>query len=68
MSSADTKLVSIKSGDSQDTKTKKPTNSLRSTKFEGRCDDLKGHVYDYGEHKSADQFIVTTKEIANHVG
>ena len=38
------------------------------TKFEGRCDDLKGHVYDYGDSKNANQFIITTKEIKNYVG
>ena len=39
-----------------------------STKFEGRCEDLKGHIYDYRESKNADQFIQTTKEIKNYVG
>jgi hypothetical protein len=69
MSSEDTKTVPVKSGDSPDKKGwKKPTNQMRPTKFEGRCNDLKIFIYDYGEHKSADQFILTTKEIANHVG
>jgi hypothetical protein len=68
MSSNDAQPTPVKSGDSPDKKAKKTTNQVRSTKFEGRCDDLKGHVYDYGEHKSADLFVTTTKEIANHVG
>ena len=68
MSGNDVKTESNVSGD-----TKKPfkkqqqkqasTNMTRSTKFEGRCEDLKGHIYDYGESKNADQFIQTTKEI-----
>jgi hypothetical protein len=69
VSGTDTKPAIVKSGDSQDKKlSKKGTNTSRPTKFEGRCDDLKCHVYDFGEHKSADLFITTTKEIANHVG
>ena len=40
----------------------------RSTKFEGRCDELKGYVYDYGESKNASQYIQTTKEISTYVG
>ena len=40
----------------------------RDVKFEGRCEDLKGHVYDYGDGKTADQFVLTTKEIKNYVG
>ena len=39
-----------------------------STKFEGRCTELKGFIYDHGDHKHADQFIMTTKEIQNFVG
>jgi hypothetical protein len=69
VSGTDTKPAIVKSGDSQDKKlSKKGTNTSRPAKFEGRCDDLKCHVYDFGEHKSADLFITTTKEIANHVG
>jgi hypothetical protein len=54
MSSEDTKTVPVKAGDSPEKKGwKKPTNQVRPTKFEGRCDDLKIFIYDYGEHKSA---------------
>ena len=72
MSGNDIKTENNVSGD-----TKKPykkqqkqmnTNMTRSTKFEGRCEDVKGHIYDYGESKNADQFIQTTKEIKNYVG
>jgi hypothetical protein len=69
VSGTDNKPVIVKSGDSQDKKLgKKGTNTSRPIKFEGRCNDLKSHVYDFGEHKSADLFITTTKKIANHVG
>ena len=47
---------------------KQNVSSTRGVKFEGRCDDLKGHVYDYGDGKTADQFVITTKEIKNYVG
>jgi hypothetical protein len=47
---------------------KKQQNAGHGTKFEGRCEELKGHIYDYGDSKNADQFIQTTKEIKNYVG
>jgi hypothetical protein len=47
---------------------KQSVHQTRGVKFEGRCDDLKGHVYDYGDGKTADQFVLTTKEIKNYVG
>ena len=37
----------------------------RQTKFEGRCDGLKGHIFDYKGSGMADQFIKTKKEIKN---
>ena len=40
----------------------------KQAKFEGKCDDLKGHIYDYSHAKQADQFAKTTKEIADYVG
>jgi hypothetical protein len=39
------------------------TGANRRTRFEGRCEDLKSHVNDYGESKNADQYVTTTKEI-----
>ena len=45
-----------------------PASYRPTTKFDGRCLDLKGFIYDHGEHKHADQFITTTKEIQNYVG
>ena len=65
----------VKSTDSQEKpkggRNKKQQNNntkVSLTKFEGRCDDLKGHIYDYSESKNADQFVTTTKEIKNYVG
>lgn len=61
-----------RSADSQDKKKqgfeKNQQSILRSNKFEGCCEELKGHIYGYGESKNADQFIQTTKEIKNYVG
>jgi hypothetical protein len=35
----------------------------RQPKFEGECDDLKGHIYDYSDVRQSDIFMKTTKEI-----
>jgi hypothetical protein len=41
----------------------------RSPKFEERCDDLAGHIYDYANpHQAADQFMKTTRKICEYVG
>jgi hypothetical protein len=37
-------------------------------KFEGKCDALKGNIYDFGDSRQADQFMRTTKEVAEYVG
>ena len=37
-------------------------------KFEGRCEDLKGHIYDCSDVRQSDIFAKTTKEIAGYVG
>jgi hypothetical protein len=72
MSSKDTSKPEAAKSDGQDqhgkkNAFKKPYNGTRTSKFEGRCDELKGHIYDYGESKNADQFITTTKEVSNYV-
>ncbi len=39
----------------------------RSARFEGRCDELKGHVYDCSNpQRAADKFTRTTREIAKY--
>ena len=74
MSSTDMKPEPGKPGENPDRKKggfpRKPqaAPSRATTKFEGRCTELKGYIYDHGEHKHADQFIITTKEIQNFVG
>ena len=40
----------------------------RAPKFEGRCDDLKGYIYDCNDSKQADAYAKTTKEVAEYVG
>jgi hypothetical protein len=37
-------------------------------KFQGRNEDLKGHVFDCANGKQADQYAVTMKEIAEYIG
>jgi hypothetical protein len=34
------------------------------TGFQGRCDNLKGHVFDCADGKQTDRFIITMKEMA----
>ena len=40
----------------------------RAPKFEGKCMDLKGHIYDCSDVRQSDQYTKTTKEIAEFVG
>jgi hypothetical protein len=42
--------------------------STRLNRFEGRCNDLKGHVYDSIDARQADQYTKTTREIAEFIG
>jgi hypothetical protein len=37
-------------------------------KFQGKCDSLKGFVYDFSDGKQSDRFNLVTKEIAEYVG
>jgi hypothetical protein len=47
----------------------RPTESAPSeTKFTGRCDELKGEIYDCSEYSQVDGYTKTTKEIAEYVG
>ena len=39
-----------------------------ATKFEGKCKELRGNVYDCSDMKQADLFAKMTKEIAGFVG
>jgi len=47
---------------------KVPHNVHHQTKFEGKCADLKGHIYDCSTSKQADQFNKTMKKILEYVG
>jgi len=40
----------------------------RAPKFDGKCADLKGHIYDCSDVRQSDQYTKTTKEIAEYVG
>jgi hypothetical protein len=40
----------------------------RAPKFEGKCSDLKGYIYDCSDARQSDQFMKTTREIAEYVG
>ena len=41
---------------------------IRQQRFEGKCEDLKGHIYDCSDSRQADLYTKTTKEIAEYVG
>ena len=45
-------------------RTKPKKRSPTSPPFEGKCDALKGFIYDCSDKKQADQFVSTTLEIA----
>jgi hypothetical protein len=59
---------SNKKGNWQQRLGSKSTTVPRQPKFEGKSDDLKGHIYDCSDSRQADQFAKTTKEIAEYVG
>jgi hypothetical protein len=40
----------------------------RQPKFEGKCEELKGHIYDCSDTRQSDIFMKTTKEIAEYAG
>ena len=42
--------------------------STGNIKFDGKCNDLKGYIYDCSDSKQSDIFATTTKEIAGYVG
>jgi hypothetical protein len=42
--------------------------TIRSPKFEGKCNDLKGHIYDCTNIRQADQYTKTTKKISEYIG
>jgi hypothetical protein len=44
------------------------TQVQQQPKFEGKCADLKGHIYDYSNARQADLYAKTTKDIAEYVG
>jgi hypothetical protein len=41
---------------------------VKQPKFEGKCDKLKGHIYDCTDVRQSDMFVKTTKEISKHAG
>jgi hypothetical protein len=41
---------------------------IKQPKFEGKCVDLKGHIYDCSDTSQSHIFMKTTKEIAEYVG
>ena len=38
------------------------------TKFEGKCEGMKGSIYDCSDTKQADIYVKTTKDLSNYVG
>ena len=44
-----------------------PQDQSRTVKFDGRCEELTGHIYDY-VNPPADQYTKTTREICEYIG
>jgi hypothetical protein len=42
--------------------------SPKEPRFEGRCSDLSGHIYDCSNTRQADVYAKTTREVAEYVG
>jgi hypothetical protein len=42
--------------------------TMRSPKFDGKCDSLKGFVFDCVDGRQSDSYNVDTKEVAEYVG
>jgi hypothetical protein len=40
----------------------------QETKFDGRCDDIKGFVFDCADSKQADRYNTTMREITAYAG
>jgi hypothetical protein len=76
MSEEEKKPVADQPGDGENEKRTKgnrsrfaPRGSGGTTKFEGRCNDLKGHIYDCANTaKAADMYTKTTREIIEYIG
>ena len=49
-------------------KNKRNTNVVNKSKFEGRCAELKGFIFDCSSTKCAEQFNTTMKEITTYLG
>ena len=45
---------------------KRLNNVKLPARFEGRCADLKGHIYNCSDSRKTDQFAKTTREIAEY--
>lgn len=41
---------------------------VRDPKFEGRCEGLKGHIFDYGDGRQAGIYMKTKRELGEYVG
>ena len=43
-------------------------NSVARKKFDGKCAELKGYIYDCSDSQKIDSYAKTTKEISEYVG
>ena len=42
--------------------------TVKQPKFEGKCDNIKGHIYDCTDSRQSDMFVKTTREVGEFVG
>ena len=62
-------VTSSGSGKKRNTKSIKSTckTIIRTPKFEGRCEEINGHIYDLSNSRQSDIFVNTTKETGETV-
>ena len=44
------------------------TSNKNTPKFEGKCGELKNHIFEYNHYKQADQHVNTKREIEEYIG
>jgi hypothetical protein len=55
-------------GQEQQERPSSTPNQPRPARFEGWCDELKGHIYDCSDNRQTDGYTRTTNEIAEYIG
>ena len=67
------KTSGFKSQYKNNNKNRNPSNNksvsiINKSKFEGRCNEINGHIIDCNSTKCAEQFNMTMKEVTTYLG